>query len=678
MKPNYDYFIIKTFIQMNFTKILAKKSIKYNISVLLGATSIILIVGIIGYSIFKLREVEINSSISNAQSLTANYAGKIKSELDEAVQASEIFSSSFSSIKEPDSTLKLNREQANAILKQTLIKKKNLLGTWTLWEPNAFDNNDSAFINKNGHDATGRFIPYWVRGEDGSVSVSPLTGYTEMATGDWYLIPKETKTQFVHTLTYPADGKNVTMLTVVTPVEYNNVFYGVTGADISLDWLQTYVEKMQKEIFEGKSVISISTQEGKIAALTGSSDKIGLRADSVLSSHKNIFDKSESGYLIHNDTLIAYAPLILGQDNAKWQVSISVPFSVITANAWKQFYIFLTIGIIFLFIRTRIESFLINKLTKPIVEIAHAAENIAVGDLKYDKVDITSTELGILDTAFSKLVKSQQHITDVCVGISEGDFTLQAEIKSDSDTLGISVNKMISNLKKSADEDAKRNWSSEGLAKFADILRSNNDLKILSNTIISNLIKYVNANQGAIFILNDDSKSHYLELLACYAYDRQKYLNKTIEIGEGLAGQCFQEKSRIYLTEVPDSYINITSGLGYAPPRNVLIVPLLNNDKVEGVIEIASFNTLEEYQMQFIEKVAESIASTISNMKINQQTTKLLSETQAQSAQMHSQEEEMRQNLEEMTAIQEEMQRKEFEYLDKIEKLEKEVDSLKK
>ena len=104
----------------------------------------------------------------------------------------------------------------------------------------------------------------------------------------------------------------------------------------------------------------------------------------------------------------------------------------------------------------------------------------------------------------------------------------------------------------------------------------------------------------------------------------------------------------------------------------------LNNEKIEGVIEIASFNILEEYEIQFIEKVAESIASTISNMKINQQTTKLLSETQAQSAQMHSQEEEMRQNLEEMTAIQEEMQRKEFEYLDKIERLEKELDQTKK
>lgn len=662
---------------MNLTNFLAKKSIKYNISVLLGMVSIILIIIIIGYSIYKIREIEVKSSISNAQSLTANYAGQIKSELDEAVQASEIFASSFSSVKDPDSTSKINREQANSILKETLIKKKNLLGTWTLWEPNAFDNKDSSFINVNGHDATGRFIPYWVRGDDGNVSVSALTGYTEMATGDWYLIPKENKTQFVHTLTYPANGNNVTMLTVVTPVMYNNVFYGVTGADISLDWLQTYVEKMQKDIFEGKSVISITTQEGNIAALTGSNDKIGQPANSVLKEYAKISSNKESGFIIENDTLVAFAPMFLGQDKAVWQVSIHVPISVITANAWTQFYIFLAIGIIFLIIRAWIESILINKLTKPIVAIAHAAENIAVGDLSFKNVEVTSTELGILNSAFNKLVYSQQHITDVCVGISEGNFALQAEINSEQDALGASVNKMIINLKKSADEDSKRNWTSEGLANFADILRSNNDLKTLSNTIISNLIKYVKANQGAIFMLEEQPKNH-LELIACYAYDRQKYLNKTIEIGEGLVGQCFQEKGRIFLTEVPESYINITSGLGYAPPRNVLIVPLLNNEKVEGVIEIASFNILEEYEIQFIEKVAESIASTISNMKINQQTTKLLSETQAQSAQMHSQEEEMRQNLEEMTAIQEEMQRKEFEYLDKIERLEKELDQTKK
>ena len=302
-------------------------------------------------------------------------------------------------------------------------------------------------MNAVNHDATGRFIPYWVKADDGNVSISPLTGYTEMSTGDWYLIPRDTKKQLVHALTYPVDGKNVTMLTVVTPIVANNIFYGVTGADISLDWLQSYIKKMQKNIFEGKSVISISTQDGTIAAFSNADEKIGLKSETVLSSYKQIKDINESGYLIKNDTLVAYAPLNLGQDNAVWQVAIHVPFSVITANAWIQLYVFLAIGVVFLLLRARIESYIINKLTKPIQEIAQAAENIAIGDLKFNDVEITSTEIGVLNRAFNNLVNSQQHITEVCVGISEGDFTRQAELKSEQDILGVSVNKMIQNLK---------------------------------------------------------------------------------------------------------------------------------------------------------------------------------------------------------------------------------------
>jgi HAMP domain-containing protein len=662
---------------MNFTEFLAKRSIKFNISVLLGMVSVILIVIIIAYSIFKLREVEINSSIANAQNLTENYAGQVKSELDEAVQSSEIFSLSFGSTNHPGSENKITRFQANAILKETLTKKKNLLGTWTLWEPNAFDKNDSSYINTEGHDSTGRFIPYWTKGADGSVTVSPLTGYSDMSTGDWYLIPKENKKQFVHALTYPVDGKNITMLTVVTPVLHNNQFLGVTGADISLDWLQAYVEKMQKEIFNGKSKISISTQEGTIAALTGSPELIGQKAELTTKNYASLNSNANTtGYFISNDTLVAYAPLTLGQDNANWQVAIQIPLAVITANAWNQFYIFLAIGIIFLLLRARIESFLINKLTKPIVDIANAAEKIAIGDLNYQEVEITSTELGTLNGAFTKLISSQQHITDVCVGISEGNFALQADVKSEKDTLGTAVNKMILNLKNSAIDDAKRNWTSDGLAKFAEILRSNSDLNILTSNIIVELVKYVNANQGGIFIQENEKASH-IDLVACYAYERKKFIKKSIEIGEGLVGQCFLEKSRIFITEVPAKYVNITSGLGDATPRCILLVPLLNNEKVEGVIELASFHVLEEHEIVFIEKVAESIASTLTNIKTNHQTAKLLAETQAQSAQMQSQEEEMRQNLEEMTAIQEEMQRKENDYISRIQELEDDIEYLK-
>ena len=118
-------------------------------------------------------------------------------------------------------------------------------------------------------------------------------------------------------------------------------------------------------------------------------------------------------------------------------------------------------------------------------------------------------------------------------------------------------------------ENDQRNWISEGLAMFGDILRNNNnDIRNLSEKVIHSLVKYVNANQGAIYILQLEEQSKpYFEMTACYAYDKQKFAEKRIEWNEGLVGTCAQEKDFILLTEIPDSYLEITSGLGKARPQ---------------------------------------------------------------------------------------------------------------
>jgi len=248
----------------------------------------------------------------------------------------------------------------------------------------------------------------------------------------------------------------------------------------------------------------------------------------------------------------------------------------------------------------------------------------------------------------------------------EGDTNATLDIDDENDVLGqtliglrdnINENKKIEEQRRR--EDEQRNWVAEGLAKFGDILRQgSDDMEELSYTIIVNLVLYTGSNQGGFYILNDnDENDRHFEQTACYAYDRKKFSEKRIEWGEGLVGTCAQEKQTVFLKDVPDSYLNITSGLGKANPKCVLLIPLLINDEIHGVLEMASFEIYEQYQISFIEKVAESIASTISTVKINMRTAKLLEESREQADILASQEEQMRQNMEELQATQEEAAR---------------------
>lgn len=280
--------------------------------------------------------------------------------------------------------------------------------------------------------------------------------------------------------------------------------------------------------------------------------------------------------------------------------------------------------------------------------------NVVKNELKKKGND----EIGEMIDATNNLAEFQKNIIQFATNIGDGKFDIATNIDASKGELGASLTTMSDNLQQVAKEDEKRNWATVGLAKFADILRSRDEsLEMLSDKIISNLVKYLNANQGSIFVINEEGSEKFLELTASYAWDRKKFKEKRILLGEGLAGRCWQEAERVYLTDVPNDYIEITSGLGKANPTCILIVPMKMDDKVFGVIEIASFNKIEQFQIEFIEKLAESIASTIYNTKVNLQTAYLLEESKEMTEELRAQEEEMRQNMEEMQATQEEMEK---------------------
>ena len=223
-------------------------------------------------------------------------------------------------------------------------------------------------------------------------------------------------------------------------------------------------------------------------------------------------------------------------------------------------------------------------------------------------------------------------------------------------------------VQQNSEETKKREWFNENLALFEQTIRENQtDLTKLCNITLSTLTKQINANQGMIYL--SDGQEH-LEVIAAIAWDRTKYLDKKTHIKDGLIGRCYQEKKPIILTDIPKNYIKITSGMGKALPRFILIVPLIKKENVLGIIELASFASLEKHQLDLVYKFCDSMASSIESIQINQHTKELLEQHEVLSEELKVKEEEMRQQIEELSATQEETSQNEKILRERISELE--------
>lgn len=303
---------------------------------------------------------------------------------------------------------------------------------------------------------------------------------------------------------------------------------------------------------------------------------------------------------------------------------------------------------------------------KPLNLIAYAAEEIAEGHSSKTISYEFNNEVGSVVKAINKMVDSLENATNFIQDIGRGN--LQAQYKGidtqtdlEKETLAGALLDMRDRMINVAQSEQNREWSNTGLTKFVEILRQNNDdLRTLSYRILVELIHYVEAAQGGLYIINDETEQDYhAELVAAYAFEKQKFINQKIYPHEGVIGQLLIDGDTIYLNDVPDNYADITSGLGGARPSSVLLVPLKLNEKLIGLVELTSFQPFEFYKIEFIERLANNIASTISNVKVNERTRLLLEEQQRITLQMRLQEDDMKTNMLQLQSTQEEMRKNE-------------------
>jgi len=281
----------------------------------------------------------------------------------------------------------------------------------------------------------------------------------------------------------------------------------------------------------------------------------------------------------------------------------------------------------------------------------------------YQKITFLEEELNLRDKDISKNALFAKKI-------GEGEYNAPFELTGEDDILGKSLIVMRDNLLSNQDKESAQNWITKGKDEISYILRLHNNIEELSYDVLVKLIKYINIIQGALYIYNEENNRLYN--FATYAYNRKKHINQEFQIGKGLIGQCAYEKDIIYRTEIPDDYTTMTSGiLGDKKPKSLLLVPLITDEKLQGVIEFASIeDEIPELTIRFLQEVGEIIARTIFNLSINQKTERLLQEAQQMTEELKENQEELRQNAEEMRATHEELEKSNAQLEDKIKEVE--------
>ncbi|MDF1655322.1 MAG: response regulator [Coxiellaceae bacterium] len=291
-----------------------------------------------------------------------------------------------------------------------------------------------------------------------------------------------------------------------------------------------------------------------------------------------------------------------------------------------------------------------NAILNPIEKVRGYAMSMAKGDSDLNVDIYTKDEIGDLAESFRDLISNTQDLTVVSKALGAGDFDAEVNPRSDKDTLGLSLLGMRNNLKKLDSDNKMQVWVKTQIASITQSMQGIRNLQQLLQAVIKELSTTIKAGVGTIYLKTTESEEgkYAFKLFGSYAYVDRKELSQEFKLGEGIVGQCAQEAATIVISDIPDSYVEITSGCGKDKPKCIIAVPVMHENDVLGVMEFASFELFNNEQREIIKSVSENLGIIINNVVSHQRTEELLEESQTMTEELQSQQEELKASNEEL------------------------------
>ncbi|MBS1951387.1 MAG: PAS domain S-box protein [Cytophagales bacterium] len=346
-------------------------------------------------------------------------------------------------------------------------------------------------------------------------------------------------------------------------------------------------------------------------------------------------------------------------DRAGWGLVVKIDTDELQGQGSSLIKIYIAASIGLILLAWAIGLMLSQSLTQPLNNMGKTLELVSQGVLPENITTGTHDEFGQISEKVNSLVQNLKSSAEFAKKVGEGKLDTPFQPVSENDTLGQALLHMRDDLIDNEQKDNERNWIVRGVAEVAEILRAHDTVDELGNEVIQFIASKIGAIQGVFYDVNNDDRDQMLiEIRASFAYGRKKYLKKSFRFAEGLVGQAAAEKDVVMRTEIPDDYLSITSGiLGEQKPKCILVMPLITNEEVYGLLEFAGLKKFDASQVKFVQELSVILARTIFNIKVNERTRKLLTESQQLSTELQEKQEVLRQNAEEMQATQEELKR---------------------
>jgi methyl-accepting chemotaxis protein len=423
------------------------KSIQMKIALWAGSCLMLLSLILIGYGGWRLHTHAMNAAQANAISMAETEAAQLQAEVELALDAARTMAQALSVVRTQEITL--TRDQVNGMLKQLVIENPNFVGTWTIWEPDAFDGRDAEFVNVHPYDETGRFIAYWNRDETGNIQVETPQDYEVEGAGDYYQIPKRTQQETItEPYLYPVQGEDVLMTSLVAPIMANGQFHGVAGVDLALDFFQAHAKNF--DAYDGSAELLLISHEGALAGVTGQPDLVG---EHIRVYHEDweeditYIEDARTVYEMDEERIAVFTPIHFGATTTPWSANVNVPVARISAEATTAVWQMIGIGVLLTGLALAALWFAARQIAQPIKHITRVAQKISRGNLS-QRVSVESAdEVGQLADAFRQLTAYLQALAEAALHLTQGDLSIEVQPKSGQDVLGNAFAQMVVDLR---------------------------------------------------------------------------------------------------------------------------------------------------------------------------------------------------------------------------------------